>query len=482
MRRMIGLRSLGGQLMLVAAVSLMVAQAINLALLVRGGRQERLSTIAAGAAVTIDDVAARIAAGEPTPRWMLPRGPGAGRRGAPPMLQERNRGGPRQIVIDSRPHFRSGMADWPEMASLVRSLLGSETGVREVRAGRIALPARAPGPQALMKGVRRGGDREAVAVAVAARIADGRWITVRTRIANGGARVGALLIGQTLILFGLLLIPLLFVAWRVSRPLAQLASAASEARFDRHAPPVPESGPQDVRELTRAFNAMRQRIWAMLQDKDRMLGAIGHDLRTPLTSLRVRVEQVEDATLRDKMSATIEEMALMLGDIVALARAGQPREAAALTDLAAMLAALVDDYEEMGKPVVLASSGASSGARPAEPLLRTVRAAALRRAMRNLIDNALCYGGSATVGLVALPGGSIALCVDDDGPGIAEEQIAAMIEPFARAETSRNRNTGGSGLGLALANAIVVAEGGSLDIHNRQPHGLRAQIILPPQS
>ncbi|MEQ1688348.1 MAG: ATP-binding protein [Sphingopyxis sp.] len=471
MRRMIDPRSLGGQLMLVAALALMIAQTINLALLVNGQRQERLSTIATGAAVTIDDVAARIAVGEPIPPWMQPRE--AGRRGAPAMRQERGRGGPRQIVIDARPHFRAGMADWPEMAERVRTLLERESGVREVRAGRVALPARVPDSERQGLASRRG-NREREAVAVAARLADGRWVTVRARIASGGARIGTLLIGQTLILFGLLLMPLLFVAWRVSRPLARLASAASEVRLGLHDPPVPESGPRDVRDLTRAFNAMRGRIGAMLQDKDRMLGAVGHDLRTPLTSLRIRTEQVKDATLRGKMSTTIEEMAAMLDDIMALARAGQPREAAEPTDLAAILTALVHDYQEMGKAVALAGEGPVT--------MRTVRVAALRRALRNLIDNALCYGGSATVSLEQMGDGSVALSVEDDGPGIAEESIAAMIEPFARAEASRNRNTGGSGLGLALANTIAMAEGGSLDISNREPKGLAARIILPPQT
>ncbi|MEQ1724663.1 MAG: ATP-binding protein [Sphingopyxis sp.] len=472
MWRMIGPRSLGGQLMLVAALALMLAQAINLALLVNGQRQERLSTIASGAAVRIIDVAERIAAGEPIPPWMLPRAPGTGRRGAPAMLQERNRGGgPRQIIIDARPHFRPGMADWPDMAGRVRTLLGSESGVTEVRAGRMALPARTVDQQRPGDGARRSGAREAVAVT--ARLADGRWVTVRSRVSAGASRLGTLLIGQTLILFGLMLIPLLFVAWRVNRPLARLASAAGDTRLGQHAEPVPESGPQDVRDLTRAFNAMRARIGAMMQDKDRMLGAVGHDLRTPLTSLRIRAEQVKDAVLRDKMSATIEEMAAMLDDILALARAGQPHETPEPTDLAAMLAALALEYQEMEKAVALAGE--------APVTMRPVRVAALRRAMRNLIDNALCYGGSATVGLAQMGDGSVALSVEDDGPGIAEESIAAMTEPFARAEASRNRNTGGAGLGLALVKAIAEAEGGALEIRNRTPKGLSARIILPPQ-
>lgn len=465
-------RSLAGQLMLVTALTLAIAQMFYLALLVNGQRHERISMIASGAATQISDIAERIAGGEPVPMWMLPRAGAAERRDPPPFRRGRGGAGRRIIVADA-PQFRPDMADWPDMAVRVRALLEDGSGVREVRAAHVDVPPRAADPSRNRRAARRG-DAGGKAVAVAARIADGRWITVRARVPNAGSRIGMLLIGQSLLLFGLMLGPLLFVAWRVSRPLARLAAAASEAKLGQSEPPLPETGPQDVRNLTAAFNVMRGRIWAMLQGKDRMLGAIGHDLRTPLTSLRVRVEQVSDAALRDKMAATIEEMAAIIDDILSLARAGQPREQAVPTDLAAMLAELVDEYQQMGRPVTLAAQGCVA--------TRNVRASGLRRAMRNLIDNAVNYGGSATVGLTLLPDGSSALGVEDDGPGIAEELIEEMLEPFARAEGSRNRNTGGSGLGLALANAIAVAEGGSLDISSRVPKGLMARIILPPQT
>ena len=234
--------------------------------------------------------------------------------------------------------------------------------------------------------------------------------------------------------------------------------------------PVAESGPEDVRALTRAFNAMQGRIRFMLAEKDHMLGAVGHDLRTPLASLRVRVEQIGDERLRDKMAATIAEMTTMLDDILSLARAGQPKEPPEPTDLAALLAELVGDYGAMGKPVELAAEGAV--------VTRTVRAASLRRALRNLIENAVTYGGSATVGLTEQAGVAL-LSVEDHGPGIPPDRIAEMMEPFARAESSRNRNTGGSGLGLALAKALVLAEGGRLELANRTGGGLAARVLLP---
>ena len=205
-----------------------------------------------------------------------------------------------------------------------------------------------------------------------------------------------------------------------------------------------------------------------------MLGAVGHDLRTPLASLRVRVEQVDNEPLRDKMAATIAEMAAMLDDILSLARAGQPREQAEATDLASLLGELVGDYRAMDRPVYLAAEGAL--------VTRTVRPASLRRALRNLIDNAVTYGSSATVGLAEGADGSVVISVDDSGPGIPPDRIAEMMEPFARAESSRNRDTGGSGLGLALARAIVLAEGGALVLVNRPEGGLSARICLPAQT
>jgi signal transduction histidine kinase len=277
------------------------------------------------------------------------------------------------------------------------------------------------------------------------------------------------LVGQTLILFVLLLLPLLWIARRAARPLAALTQAARTGGPGQM-PMITEAGPADVRDLTRAFNDLSARVRAMLVDKDRTLGAIGHDLRTPLASLRVRVERVEDEGLRTAMSATIAEMATMLDDIVALARAGQPQEEAVIADLAVLLAGLVADYVEMGQPVQLAPSGIVASAR--------VRPAALRRALRNLIDNAVTYGGSAELGLEQ-QGDRLALMVSDRGPGVPEDRLSEMLEPFARAEESRNRATGGAGLGLALAKAIAESEGGELILANREGGGLVAAISLP---
>lgn len=470
-----GPRSLAGQLMLVTALALLLAQAINLGLLVRGQRHERVAAIAAGAAVQIGEVRERLDLGVPVDRrgrFRLGRGAEHDRDHGPGHVdddddedrpEDMRR---RRILVDTVPRFRPGMNEWPELADRVRSHLADNgLAVQEVRAAHMDAPAPIAARMARPHGAQ--------IVAVAARLEDGRWVTIRARLPGGPPWLGNMLVVQTLILFALLLVPLLFVAWRVSRPLSRLAQAASDTRPGVNAQAVEESGPEDVRSLTRAFNAMRSRIHAMLSEKDHMLGAIGHDLRTPLASLRVRVEQVEDEALRERMVATITDMAAMLDDILSLARAGQPVEQPEQTDLAAMLGDIAADYQAMDRPVTLAAEGAL--------VSRRLRASSLRRAIRNLVDNAVTYGGSAELGLSRDSDGSVTISVDDKGPGIPPHRIADMLEPFVRMEQSRNRDTGGSGLGLTLARAIAQAEGGSLNLVNRAEGGLSARITLPTE-
>jgi signal transduction histidine kinase len=212
----------------------------------------------------------------------------------------------------------------------------------------------------------------------------------------------------------------------------------------------------------------------LLDEKDVMLGAIGHDLKTPLAALRVRIESVEDATERGRMAATIDGIARALDDILSLARAGRMREASEVTELSALIAELVEEYEDMGRPVVITD---------APRLAMPVRATWLRGAIRNLIDNALRYGQSARISL-SREGDVAVIAVEDDGPGIPEADMARMLEPFSRGEPSRNSTTGGAGLGLALARAIVEQHNGQLVLTNRRTGqdvitGLRAELRLP---
>ena len=455
-------RSLVGQLLLGAAAALLIAQSISFVLMMQSQRQQRGAIVAAAAAAAISESVDRLALGLPLRgdargRW---RAEGRGCVARQGEIVRRERAMRRGAVLDARPAIPAHADDQPALAARIARLLDDNAVVvRNVRAAFVPVPAF----------FRRDGRRIGRVVAVAAELPDGRWLTVRAPVVDPAPRVQLQLIGQTLILFVLLLLPLLWIARRAARPLAALARAARTAAPGQM-PVLAEAGPADVRDLTRAFNDLSARVRAMLVDKDRTLGAIGHDLRTPLASLRVRVERVEDAALRDAMSATIAEMATMLDDIVALARAGQPQEPQVMTDLAALLAGLAGDYAEMGRPVRLAEAGAVASA--------LVRPAALRRALRNLVDNALTYGREAELGLERR-GHWLCLSVADRGPGIPEARLAAMLEPFARAEESRNRSTGGAGLGLALAKAVAEAEGGTLSLSNRPEGGLIARVALP---
>ena len=262
---------------------------------------------------------------------------------------------------------------------------------------------------------------------------------------------------------------------RITQPIAALTRRlehfAETRELDGQLEPT---GPDDTRRLIAAHNAMEERIAALLNEKDVMLGAIGHDLKTPLAALRVRIESVEDAGERAKMAASIEDVTRSLDDILSLARVGRPSDPLERTELSALLAAVVEEYEDMCEPVELGDTQ-----RVALPL----RATWLRRAFRNLISNALRYGERARVSLVR-EGRTAVVRIEDDGPGIPEGEIEAMMEPFSRGETSRNRETGGAGLGLTLARAIAEQHGGTVTLRNRpgpggKPAGLLAELRLP---
>jgi signal transduction histidine kinase len=444
-------KSLIGQLVFAVALMLFVAQAINFVLLSRGQKQQVLAHGGGMAVARLIDAIERDRRGD----FRAPR-------------NERERHEAREraeklVISDQRPPMPVGAVRLPDLAAYVEALLG-ETNISAAMVDAWALPPRE------RQRLRRPAfpDR---AVIVVAKV-DDRYFAVRTRIAASGNRLQGFLVWQTLSLYLLLLVPIMLIAWRAARPLRDLTRAARANPALRDAEPLEEEGPSDVRELIGAFNAYRARISAMLSDKDRMLGAVGHDLRTPLASLRVRVEQVEDDMLRDKMIASIEEMTAMLTDILALARSGAGTEARERIPLRELIGELAADYQERGKDVEIGDM--ADAAVLARPML-------LKRALRNLADNALAYGVRAWLSVVA-DGAEARIIVSDDGPGLTDEQIRTLIEPFARGEQSRNRATGGAGLGLSIARDIAEGERGTLTLSNRAGGGLDAVIALPVQA
>jgi signal transduction histidine kinase len=259
-----------------------------------------------------------------------------------------------------------------------------------------------------------------------------------------------------------------FVARAISRPMRRLAAAAELLGRGEPVPPLPESGPDDIRQTAVAFNRMQERLQRFVEDRTRMLAAISHDLRTPLTSLRLRAEFVTDPELQDKMLKTISEIEGMTEAALAFARQEAVAEAVRTVDLAALIESLCEDLREIGLDVTYLDG---------PKLHYRCRSDGLRRAIRNLIENAVRYGDRARVRLTK-DAEQINVIVEDDGPGIPENAMEQVFTPFFRLEHSRNRQTGGVGLGLSIARTIARQHGGDIVLSN-MPKGLRAVITLP---
>jgi signal transduction histidine kinase len=303
----------------------------------------------------------------------------------------------------------------------------------------------------------------------------GGWIVARVRAPPSADALLKPLLLQTLAIYAVLVGVVALILRRITRPLAALTRQVAQfAATQDPSGQVAPMGPGDVRRLIVALNAMEWRISSLLDEKDVMLGAIGHDLKTPLAALRVRIESVEDDVERSRMAATIEDIVRTLDDILSLARVGRPIDPLERNELSALVSSVVEEYEDIGEPVELA---------PTERTVLEVRPTWLRRALRNLIGNALRYGHRARVSM-ARQNGSVVFRIDDDGPGIPESSLEAMMHPFVRGDPSRNTETGGAGLGLALARAIAEQHGGALQLANRRSAdgaiaGLSASIVLP---
>lgn len=301
------------------------------------------------------------------------------------------------------------------------------------------------------------------AVLFTARLPDGQWVNAAGLVRpTENTSIFALLL-QTLLLFVAVMVPLALVARRIARPLVTLTERVQRVGLADEIAPMAADGPDDIKQLIEAFNAMQARVSTLLGEKDVMLGAIGHDLKTPLAALRVRIESVDDDSERDKMAATIDEMVTILDDILTLARLGKSGEALQSVDVVALVESIA---EEFPKAVFDA---------PALRIVANIRPVLLRRALRNLIGNAITYGQTARISIAA-GHGEVTIAIDDDGPGIDPSLTESMFEPFARAEKSRSRTTGGSGLGLTISRAIARAHGGDVVLENRSDGGLKATL------
>jgi signal transduction histidine kinase len=258
------------------------------------------------------------------------------------------------------------------------------------------------------------------------------------------------------------------VARRVVRPLSELTSAATAMTAGAGTPHVAEQGPADVRNAAAAFNTMAARVTRTLESQRHLLSAVGHDLRTPLTAMRINLEFVEDDELREGLMHNLEELQVLTEQVLAAAK-GAGGEKPRQVDLSALVESLVTDLDELGEPVSWAAHApAPISCRPNE----------IKRAVRNLVENAVAYGRKAEVRISDTSDGYDVL-VEDEGPGIPEDDRQRVFEPFVRLESSRNEFTGGTGLGLTLVKAIAEGHGGQVRLENRPGGGLCVRMHLP---
>jgi signal transduction histidine kinase len=362
-----------------------------------------------------------------------------------------------RVELEAEPIVGAGETDARATLLLRQTLAALGSGATEVRAAALSAP----------RGGRDGPPAERLALSVEIAPADGRapaWLNIVARPSRRppDAERLPLLLVLLLSLAAVLAVGLLFIR-RLTRPLAALAAAARAAGRGDQSARVAETGARELRETARAFNEMQTRIARFDAERTRTLAAVGHDLRTPITSLRIRAEMLDEPD-REPMVRTLDEMTVMADGLVAYARGQGDAEEVVAVDLAALLGRLC---AERGAGFV--------STRPATVRGRPV---ALARAFGNLVDNALRYGSAARVRVDPVEDDAV-VTVDDDGPGIPPERIEAMFEPFVRGEASRSLETGGVGLGLAIARAIIRAHGGDVTLANRDDGGLRARILLP---
>ena len=316
------------------------------------------------------------------------------------------------------------------------------------------------------------GPRHLVLVSAQARLADGAVLTFRQALPEAPG-------DWPLRVFGLLALLAVVVAllsgWavrRLTRPLSALADAADGLAHNLDQPPLPEQGPQEVVRAARSFNAMQRALKTYLETRAQALAGVSHDLRLPLTRLRLRLEQLSEGDSRAAMQRDIEEMDDMINGTLDYLRAGSDTEQAVKLNLNALIESLIEDVEDVeaaGAKVSLHGTAAPILARPQ----------GLRRCLANLLDNARRYGGGEVDVTLADSAGSVDIRIEDRGPGIPAEDRERVFEPYFRLEASRARHTGGAGLGLAIARAVARAHGGEVRLEARAGGGTAAIVTLP---
>lgn len=303
----------------------------------------------------------------------------------------------------------------------------------------------------------------------------GQWIELVASEAQGGIEaeplsmmVDYLLRIYVLRILLVVVIALIAVRW-VLRPLQRLAMAADALGRDLHSPPLPESGPREMRQAARLFNVMQRRLIGSIGERTRFLAAVSHDLRSPITRLRLRTEFLPPGELQDKFRKDLAEMEALIAATLDYIRDEDRQESRQAVDVNSLLQGLQADFAETGADVHV--QGRATQPLPAYP-------ASLRRCVQNLVGNAVRYGGAARIA-VEDDARALRVRIEDSGPGIPEQSLEQVFEPFFRLEASRNAASGGSGLGLSIARSIASAHGGTITLRNLPQGGLEALLVLP---
>lgn len=459
--------SLFGRLMLVLGLGLLLAQLLSAAINVAERDRLVLGSFGVQPAQRIADVVLLLDDLGPAERQRF-----VAVFGVPPLVLSLHDAP--AIAADTAGDWRANM-----FGERLRSAIGDDRPVRvqpranftakdfAASAARPHAPMHGGGPGMMGRGA--GPDAGPPVLRTEVRLRDGRWARFDTALPDlPDALPWRLVVSLGVLLAAMLALSFVAVRWIV-RPLKLLSQAADALGQDLDQPPLAEDGPREVRQAARAFNTMQRRLSGFIHDRTHMLTALSHDLKTPLTRMRLRAELLDDDEQRARFESDLKEMEAMVTQTLEFMRGLGRHEPRAAVDLDALLAALQSDNQVMGR--VLKIEGHARA-----PVVGA--ASWLKRCLANLVDNAFAYGGSATV-RIDDHGDHVTLHVLDHGPGIAEAQLEQAFEPFFRIEASRSRATGGSGLGLGIARNIARAHGGDVVLHNRPQGGLEAVLTLP---
>ena len=459
-------QSLFGRLMLVLASGLIVAQLLSAAINLAERDTVLVRAMGMQPAQRIADVVRLLDSLSPPERARI-----VSILNVPPMVVSLDRA-PVSEESDSTSAAHAAM-----FAAALRAALGDERPIRVMMTGTPPLwmhgPVRAAGRFPMDGPLGPSGMHrfppEGVSMLTQVRLQDGTWASFDTQLPQAAAGLPwRVLLTLAILLAAVLLLSYVAVRW-VTRPLNVLASAADELGRDINRPPLPESGPMEVSRAARAFNTMQARLVRFIDERTRLLTAMSHDLKTPITRMRLRAELLDDGQLREKFEKDLVEMETMVTQTLEFMRGLSSREPEQPVDVMSLLESLKADNEAMGRTVAI-------DGRVTRPFLAAPQM--LKRCISNLVDNATVYGQRAQIH-VEDNAGKLIIRVRDDGPGIPQSEIENVFEPFFRLEGSRSRETGGTGLGLSIARSIARAHGGDLRLRNHEAGGLEAILTLP---